>query len=161
MRWFVLTSALAVALLGATPAMSQVCDEKIEIAPGPGEIDVYHSQAEYNCCAWIDTEVLQLGAEIDIFEREQLEAPCDCLCCFDIIVGVSGLSPGEYVLRIWKNSECIGGDDVLYGTWVVDVEGLSDPSVRTTYIPCVETTAPADVGTWSTIKALFRPASAQ
>lgn len=156
MKGIALLAVLAFGLLPVTDAAAAICDEQVTIAAGPGSIEVYHSQAEYNCCAWIDTDVQTVGYGIDIFEREQLEAPCDCMCCFDIIVELAGLAAGEYTLRIYKNSECTGGEDVLYGTWTVVVEGSSEPLVRATYIPCVETGAPADIGTWSTIKALYR-----
>lgn len=151
----VLAVALLVAL--APAAAAQECDERVAFETSPGQIDVLHYQALYNCCSWIEFEVVTVDLEIDIFERERLiEGGCDCLCCFDMTVSVAGLEPGDYTVRIWKNSEHAGGIDVLYGTWIVPVVGYSEPFIHSDYVPCAGTGAPDDIGTWGMIKALYR-----
>jgi hypothetical protein len=148
---------VAALLALASTAAAQECDEQVLFEVSDGQIDVMHSQALYNCCSWIEFELLQTALEIDIFEREQLMGGgCDCLCCFDMTVSVAGLAPGDYTVRIWKNCEHLGGIDVLYGTWSVHVEGYSEPFIDSNYIPCAETGAPEEPRTWGTIKALYR-----
>lgn len=131
------------------------CDEKVVFETSPGAICVCHDQVEFNCCCSIEVEVVQGEFELDLYEREVLEGGgCDCLCCYDLEILVSGLDAGEHVVRIWKNSESTAGDE-LYGTWRVQVEGESEPEVRAAHSGCGGWTS-AESATWGTIKALYR-----
>jgi len=143
-------------LLGVVPLQAQVCDEEVLFEVSPGRIDVAHRQTEYNCCSWIEFEIVQEALDIDIYEREQLESGgCDCYCCFDLAVALGGLEPGDYTVRIWKNGELTGGVDVLLGEWVVPVEGGSPSLLMTAYIPCAASSGTAEIDSWGMIKALY------
>jgi len=147
-------TVVALALLLSVPAGAQQCDEQVTFETGPGTIQVSHRQSMYNCCCEISFDVATEGYAIDITEYEELIAGgCDCLCCFDLEVQVSGLAPGIYTVRIVKNSE-YGGEEVV-GEWSVSVTGASDPAVRTAYVPCAASGAD-DETTWGVIKALYR-----
>jgi hypothetical protein len=151
--------ALSFVLLFASIAAAQDCAEDVTFDVSDGTISIYHREALYNCCAWIDIEVNPDGYEIDVYEWEKFEeGPCYCLCCFDIMVTIGGLAPGEYTVRIWKAFDNFDGTwrIELLGEWIVAVDGTSAPFIATDYIPCVETSAPEDVSTWGTIKALYR-----
>ncbi len=150
----------AVAVLPASIASAQSCDEEVVFRALEGTIDIYHHEALFNCCAWIDVEVTQ-SYEIDVIEWEQFEnGPCYCLCCFDVMATIGGLEPGEYLVRVWK---ALNNFD---GTWTFElaaeetvvVDGLSPAYVQTGYIPCVESAIledPAET-TWGTIKGFYR-----
>jgi hypothetical protein len=152
--------AVAAVLLLASLACAQMdCSEEVTIDVGPGAISFYHSEAEFNCCAWIDVEVVQEGFAIDIYERERFEeGPCFCLCCFDAHATISGLAPGEYTLSIWKAFEGPEGYWTLVevGEWLVTVEGVAEAYLLAGYVPCIESGAADDTTTWGTIKALYR-----
>ena len=109
--------------------------------------------------AWIDVEVAQEGNDIEIVERERFETnPCYCLCCFDVAATIGGLDPGSYTVDIWKGY-WVGGDVWTYelvGTWVLEVEGNSDPFIESYYIPCVETGSDGFPSSWGTIKQMYR-----
>jgi len=143
-------------LLAAAPLHAQVCEEEVVFDTSPGRIDIAHRQAEYNCCSWIEFEIVHVAFDIDIYEREQLEGGgCDCYCCFDLAIALGGLTPGVYVVRIWKNGELTGGVDVLLGEWTVPVEGDSPQLLRTAYIPCAGSTGAPEIDSWGMIKALY------
>jgi hypothetical protein len=160
MRDLVSGLAVAIVLIFASQACAQWdCGEEVTISVGPGAISVYHSEARFNCCAWIDVDVVQEGFAIDIYERERYELePCSCLCCFDAHATVSGLAPGEYTLSIWKAFEDLEGNWLLeeVGVWLVAVEGVAEQYLLAGYVPCLEAGAADDLVTWGTIKALYR-----
>jgi hypothetical protein len=157
MKWLVVVLAITAALFGTSAA--QECAEEVVFEVYDGTIALYHREALFNCCAWIDVEITQEGYGIEIVERERFEiGPCYCLCCFDVATTIAGLDPGEYTVELWK--AYFVNDDVwtyvLVGTWVLEVEGHSDPSIESYYIPCVETAADELITSWGTIKELYR-----
>jgi hypothetical protein len=157
MRHLVAILAMAAALFST--AAAQECAEEVVFEVYDGTIALYHGEARFNCCAWIDVEVAQDGYDIDIVERERFEtSPCYCLCCFDVGATIGGLDPGAYTVEVWK--AFFVNDDVwvyeLVGTWVLEVAGYSDPFFESYYIPCVETGADEFPTSWGTIKGLYR-----
>jgi hypothetical protein len=80
-------------------------------------IFVTHQDAYYQCCAEIATEVVQTAEGFDLFERDASEEVCKCMCDFDIITTISGVSEGEYVVRLFD----VYGN--LVGSAVVTVYG--------------------------------------
>jgi hypothetical protein len=150
--------AVALAILAAPLAAAQTCDEEVSFEVSDGTIFVYHDQALFNCCCAVEFDVAVAGFEIDITEWEILEGGgCDCLCCFDLAVTIGGLEAGDYVVRVWKESQHGGSE--LIGTWGVTVDGESAPLLHTAYLPCVSAAvddATEFEGTWGVIKALYR-----
>ena len=131
------------------------CDDQIVFEQPPGTIQMHHYEAEYNCCAWIEFEIIQDGYAIVIHERERFEdGPCYCLCCFELAVRIAGLMPGVYEVGVWKHGGHCG--DVFMGSWSVPVEGSAPPGVETVCIPCGETGAAENHESWGMIKALYR-----
>lgn len=150
---------LVIAAALFSTAAAQECAEEVTFDVYDGTIALYHSQTRFNCCAWIDVEVAQEGNDIEIVERERFETnPCYCLCCFDVAATIGGLDPGSYTVDIWKGY-WVGGDVWTYelvGTWVLEVEGNSDPFIESYYIPCVETGSDGFPSSWGTIKQMYR-----
>ncbi len=64
-------------------------------------IFVTHQDAFYNCCSEIVVDVVQTAGGFDLFERDTSEELCYCMCDFDIITTISGVSEGEYLLRLF------------------------------------------------------------
>ncbi|MGB7061006.1 MAG: hypothetical protein WBF13_01470 [Candidatus Zixiibacteriota bacterium] len=64
-------------------------------------IFVTHQDAFYNCCSEIVVDVVQTAGGFDLFERDTSEELCYCMCDFDIITAISGVSEGEYVVRLF------------------------------------------------------------
>jgi hypothetical protein len=155
-------STFAILVIAAalfSTAAAQECAEEVTFQVGSGTIALYHHEARFNCCAWIDMEVTRGDFEIEIIERERFEeGPCYCLCCFDTGMTIGGLEPGDYTVEVWK-AFWVGGDVWTYelvGTWVIEVDGASDPFMDSFYIPCVETGADEFHSSWGTIKGLYR-----
>jgi hypothetical protein len=147
-------TAAAVILLTMSPATAQECGEVVTFETAPGAFTMLHEEARFNCCAWLDVVVDQDGYEIDIREYEMFEiGPCFCLCCFETTASVSGLAAGEYTVTVRKMGT--SGYEVL-GPWVLEITGVSVPSVSTSYLPCDSTMIPDDDWSWGTIKALYR-----
>ncbi len=153
-RW----SAFAVLVL-ASAASAQFCEEAVEVSSGPGTIYVAHTDAEFNCCSWIDVEVDHGGLSVLVTEYEKfVDGPCFCLCCFEVSATVSGLEPGEYQVEVIKAYDNFDGSWTYesIGVWPVTVGGESEPAVFTNYVPCANLGLPQDLTSWGTIKALYR-----
>jgi len=150
---------LTIVALSATPqASAQDCSEEVVFETSPGALVMRQSEARFNCCAWLDVEVVQDGYEIGVFEWERFDSgPCYCLCCFAIEASVSGLDPGDYSVSVWKLYDNFDGTwtHELVGTWTVGVTGTSDPAVTASYVPCAQSAIPGET-TWGVIKALYR-----
>jgi len=58
-------------------------------------------KAFYNCCSEIATDVVQTAEGFDLFERDTSEELCYCMCDFDITTTISGVSEGEYFVRLF------------------------------------------------------------
>jgi hypothetical protein len=153
--------AVLLALVPLSSSRAQDCQEEVALETSPGTLSMYHHEAMFNCCAWLDVQVEAVPGSVEFTEWEQFEiGPCYCLCCFDASATVGGLEAGEYVTRVWKALN--NGD----GTWnfvlaaedTLVIEGESPPSLVTSYLPWVETVTPEDSDgrSWGTIKALYR-----
>ncbi len=64
-------------------------------------IFVTHQDAFYNCCSEIEVDVVQTAEGFDLFERDASEEACYCMCDFDITTTISGVSEGEYLVRLF------------------------------------------------------------
>ncbi|MFH1864760.1 MAG: hypothetical protein ABIK85_02630 [Candidatus Eisenbacteria bacterium] len=151
--------AATVVVLVAFPAWAQECNEEVVLETFDGTVVMHHHEALFNCCLWLEVEVLQDAFEIGVFEWEMFDAgPCFCLCCFAADATISGLPPGDYTVSVWKVHDNFDGTwtHELVGTWTVPVSGYSVPSVETSYDACVDTAISEEPDSWGTIKALFQ-----
>jgi hypothetical protein len=157
MRRSIAALVILAAIFSTTAA--QECAEEVLFEVYDGTIALHHTETRFNCCAWIDVDITHDGYGIEIVERERFEVnPCYCLCCFDVGAAVGGLEAGEYTVLLWK-AYWVNEDIWTYelvGTWVLEVEGQSEPFSESYYIPCVETSAQDLRSSWSTIKELYR-----
>jgi len=157
----VVVLAVLLAVLTCTPTAAQYCEEEVVFATSPGTLSMYHSEALFNCCAWLDIEAVTGPGNVEITEWEMFEfGPCYCLCCFDASATVAGLEPGEYAVKVWKALDNFDGtwEFVLAADDTLLIEGESAPYLETSYVPCVESGAADEPqrSTWGTIKSLYR-----
>lgn len=159
------TALLATAgLLLCTPlaANAQWCDPDVVSAQVQGStIIVFHDNAEWNCCAEIQFELVENGYMLDLYESEYFETePCVCMCCFDLITTIEDVEPGEWLVRcldavtqavlgqVWVTVEGKGGAKTsLGGSWQSPCGGW------TSAVPNLEDDG---VASWGLIKTLYR-----
>ena len=159
MRMPFLAIASVVVIFTVSLASAQECDEEVVLETFDGTIVMNHREALFNCCAYLEVEVVQDVFEVGIFEWELFETtPCYCLCCFAAEATISGLPPGDYAVSLWKVHDNLNGTWTyeLVGTWTVTVSGYSDSWVDTSWEPCIDTAIGEEPGSWGTIKALYR-----
>lgn len=63
-------------------------------------IHVLHANAQYNCCAEIQTEVKKTYYGFDLFQKE-VGDPCRCMCRHDITVFICNVSDGTYLVKVF------------------------------------------------------------
>lgn len=85
---------------------------------------VTHFDAYYNCCFRITVELDQSGDTLNLFEAPTGD-PCRCMCFFDIVSTVTGLTPGYYVIRVWNEDQT-----VLFGETMAAVFADRVPKTR-------------------------------
>ena len=74
-----------------------------------GKLIMRHIDAVYNCCIEdIEVSVSISGNVIDLHQTEILEAPCDCLCPYDITTVIGNLAPGVYTVYVQNVSGLLG-----------------------------------------------------
>jgi hypothetical protein len=76
---------------------------------------VHHDSRIANCCSRIVFGFEQQGTLLDLTEADSSDAPCDCVCPFDLTATVSGLAAGHYSVRLWD----VETDRLLDSTMVV------------------------------------------
>jgi len=59
-----------------------------------------HRRVIFNCCATPSMTLHSSGSEIDFIEWENLAAPCDCLCPYDLEGRQDQLPDGSYTVRL-------------------------------------------------------------
>lgn len=67
---------------------------------------VAHYEAFYNRCHRIGVELEQSGTVLNFIEHPTGEL-CRCMCTFNIVSTVTGLTPGAYVVRVWNDDRSI------------------------------------------------------
>jgi hypothetical protein len=82
--------------------MAKPIDGDTVIFSAHGDTIFVTHKAFYNCCSEIATDVVQTAEGFDLFERDTSEGLCDCMCDFDITTTISGVSEGEYVVRLFN-----------------------------------------------------------
>lgn len=86
----------------STDTMAEAAKGDTVIFSAHGDtIFVTHQDAFYNCCSEIAIDVVQTTEGFDLFERDTSEEACYCMCDFDITAIISGVSEGEYVVRLF------------------------------------------------------------
>lgn len=75
-------------------------------------IRVLHTNAYYNCCSDIKTDVVKTRLGFDVFEIDQGDS-CDCMCYVDITTLICNLSAGTYLIRVFDTSRSLVGHGYL------------------------------------------------
>jgi hypothetical protein len=155
--------ALILPIFFAFPAHGQWCDPDVVTAGVDGStITVFHDNAEWNCCAWIQFALVENGEMLDLYETEMGNF-CWCTCCFDLIATIEDVAPGTYLVRTIDAE----GGQVLGQVWVtVEGPGATKAALGgSQQSPCGgwPTAVPDDPGhglegiaSWGLIKALYR-----
>ncbi|KPJ59672.1 MAG: hypothetical protein AMJ46_09980 [Latescibacteria bacterium DG_63] len=155
---FLLMFAFTVLFFSSAYAGWPPCHDIVRAEAVGSTINVYHDQAEWNCCATMLFELFEVQDTFNLLEFETFEfGPCVCLCCFDLSTSILHVAPGEYLVRVINGHS--GG---IFGeVWVTVEEGPWDePSLGgIAQSPCggwgVGVEEPAS-STWGRIKALYR-----
>jgi hypothetical protein len=63
-------------------------------------IRVLHGNAQYNCCAEIETEVKKTHYGFDLFQKDVGDT-CRCVCYHDITVFICNVTPGTYLVKVF------------------------------------------------------------
>jgi hypothetical protein len=132
------------------------CRDTVRAVAVGNTIQVYHDQAEWNCCAKIQFNLVQAQDTLNLFETETFEVgPCHCDCCFDLSTTIVDVAPGTYLVRVLdaQTSEVFGEVwvTVEIGQW--NQPGLGEPSQS----PCGGWTIGVKLdSTWGRIKVLYR-----
>jgi len=168
---------LCVCCLGFVVSVSPVfagwppCADTVRAVVVGSNINVYHDQAEWNCCATIRFDLDAHSDTFDLYESETYDGgPCMCRCCFDLVTAITDVTPGEYLVRVLPAGSVVPFGEVLVqvpevlpwpeagrseppGTWACTA-GLG----RTLQSPCEgwTTDVPEPPTTWGHIKTLFR-----
>jgi len=143
---------------GSAQAGFAPCQDTVRAEAVGNTINVYHDQAEWNCCAEIVFDLHAVQDTFDLLEFETFEVgPCWCICCFDLSASIVDVPLGEYLVRVINGHT--GG--VFAEVWVtVEIGPWDEPSLgETAQSPCggwsVGVEEPAS-STWGRIKALYR-----
>jgi len=162
----VVTLVPRTAAAGGAPCEGTVC----AVVVGTN-INVYHNQARWNCCAGIRFDLVTHADTFDLYESENYDGggPCVCLCYFDLLATIVDVAPGEYLVRVLAAA---GGG--LFGEVWVQVLGVTAwgdtawselPGVRACTAGLGSTAQsrcggwnpdPVESTTWGHIKAVFR-----
>jgi hypothetical protein len=151
----VLLAGVALADGPATGACLE--DDAFVLTPRTNGLLITHSNATYNCCPDpITYEIEQNGQQILVVERVLSEAPCDCICCFELQVELMHVPPGNVTVTF---------------SWYDEETGQTPSVLLTAFVPGGAVTDPTDVqasqrsdclptGTdrceWGVIKADYR-----
>ena len=88
----------------------------VEIFGDGREIVCRHRRVVFNCCASPSMTVRASENGLDFFEWENLYAPCDCLCPYDLEGRQADLPDGQYSVRLFR-----GDSGELLATAVIEI----------------------------------------
>jgi hypothetical protein len=82
----------------ASPEAAEDCFEYLY--DDSGILQITHSNLPLNCCpGTIAVDIVIEGDSITIREMEGPDSqPCDCFCLYDVIIEISGLTPGTFTI---------------------------------------------------------------
>ena len=107
----------------------------------PRAIRIDHFKAIYNCCIQeIEMRAEAMGERrIRVIEREILEAPCDCICPYDLATTLTILEPGRYWIELAR--ETTPTLEIIASAWVIvaDYRFYASPCMRS------QEAAPGDI----------------
>lgn len=93
--------------------------DELDLVPAGDALLVTHRNIVYNCCLnGIGVDLEAWGRHLRLIEKEDLAAPCDCLCCYDTTTTIGGLVPGVYTVEYcWQDDKsgytCLIGEVTL------------------------------------------------
>lgn len=106
---------------GETPVTSPVAAEDCfeYLYDSSGTLKITHSNLTLNCCpGTIEVNIVIEGDSITIQEIEGPDSqPCDCLCLYDVMIEISGLTPGTFTIifdEIYSGGELLEAQIDLY-----------------------------------------------
>jgi hypothetical protein len=171
MSWRAVTIVLLAGFcLGALPAAGQEylwCFNQDEVVfhldPVTSRLTIEHRSAIYNCCPEPVSYELAWGEGLlTVTEIIGADPPCDCICCFNLGVVISGIPAGLWTVQfVWLNEE-----DFQWYTEAIQlvVPGVADAGmalqVDHEISDCLDASAvpdpPVPHFSWDAVKALYR-----
>ena len=73
-------------------------------------VEITHQNADYNCCSKLGTNVQPTADGFDIYESDTAKDWCFCICHFDLTTTISGISPGDYIVRVFDTAGDLVGE---------------------------------------------------
>jgi len=133
------------------------CSDTVRAQAIGNTIQVYHNQAQWNCCATIQFDLVPAQDTLNLLETETFSVgPCHCDCCFDLSTTIVDVTPGTYLVRVLdaQTGEVFGEVWVTVETGQLYPLGLGESSQS----PCGGWAIGVvnQDSTWGRIKALYR-----
>ena len=158
----VLALVAVLLLAGAAGAQDWCWDaDRVTAAYADGRLTVHHLAALYNCCPDpYEYDIHLDGDRLVIVEHEVLEAPCDCMCCFNVGLHLWGVPAGVASVSFsWRDYEQNGWLTRVVPVSVPDGPAADGLSSQTFATGCLDTTGvpeePAP-SAWGAVKSLYR-----
>jgi hypothetical protein len=92
-----------------TEKRDSLLGETVIVVPGPNQVwfesycdtlTVHHDGDSANCCSKIIFGLEQQGNLLEFTQIDTSSVLCHCRCVFDLVAQVSGLSGGQYTVRV-------------------------------------------------------------
>jgi hypothetical protein len=98
---------------GAPEASVDTLADSVLVWYSANTVWVMHKNAYENCCSAILGEVVQTLEGFDVFEQDTSTNLCYCLCYFDIVTTIEGVSSGVYLIRLFDTDGNFVGEDAV------------------------------------------------
>jgi uncharacterized protein (DUF2141 family) len=98
---------------GTPEASADTLEDSVLVWFSANRVWVMHKNAFENCCSAILGEVIQTPTGFDVFEHDTAANLCYCLCYFDIVTTIDGVSPGVYLIRVFDAAGNFVGEDAV------------------------------------------------
>lgn len=89
---------------GTSEASGDNLEDSVLVWFSADTVWVMHKNAFENCCSVILGEAIQTPAGFDVFEHDTATNFCNCMCYFDIVTTIYGVSPGVYLIRVFDTA---------------------------------------------------------
>lgn len=76
-------------------------------------VEITHRNAFYNYCSKLGTNVQPTTDGFNIYEYDTAKDWCFCGCHFDLTTTIYGISPGDYIVRVFDTAVELVGEIVF------------------------------------------------
>ena len=82
---------------------AQASEDSVFVKLQGDTVHVWNARARTNCCSHFVFDVSVTNDTLVVVERDTSSQFCYCDCYFDFSTSVVGLSPGSYVVKVYRN----------------------------------------------------------